>query len=179
MKTIITSARVAQLAFRAPDLLPEDSIPPSTIVAAEERFLRPVLGAALCDALAEGAYPKLLDDYIAPALALYVKALMLPTLAVQSGAAGTVEIKSGSLASAPEAKLRAAVRRLRGDALALVRRAVEHIESSRAATGGDPGAFPEYDPSGNVLHRCSLDGGIALTRRANPHPNPHPQPRKK
>jgi hypothetical protein len=167
MKTLITPARVASLAFRAPDFISEEAVSEATIVAAEERFIRPVLGAALCDALADGAWPELLEDYVAPALALYVKALMLPTLAVQVGVAGVAEVNSRNLARAGEAKLRAAVKRLQGDALALMRRAVEHIEGagggSGAGSGSGSGAYPEYDPAQNVLHRCSIEGGIALT----------------
>lgn len=148
------------MVFRAPDFITGDAVGEATILAAQQKFVRPVLGDALCEALARGTHPGLLADFVRPALALYVKALMLPSLAVQSGAAGVVEVNSRNLAGAGAAKLRAAVRRLRGDASALMRRAVEHIESA-------PDAWPEYDPALNILNRCSIDGGVVIPKRAS------------
>ncbi len=151
MELIITPAQVAETAFLAPDFISPEAVPEATILAAQQKFVRPVLGAALCDALCRGQYPSLLADYIALPLALYTKMLMLPSLAVQAGAAGVVEAHGANLARAGEARLNAAIRRLRGDAAALMRRAVEHIESS-------PDTYPEYEPR----DRCSIDGGIVL-----------------
>jgi hypothetical protein len=162
METLITPAQVARMAFTGPDFIADDAVGAATILAAEQKFVRPVLGEALHAALLGGAYPDFLTDYVQPALALYVKALMLPSLAVQVGAAGVVEVNPKNLARAGEGKLGAAVRRLRRDALALMRRAVEHLEAA------PPGACPEYHPGANVLNRCSTDGGVVLphTRRA-------------
>lgn len=154
MKLLITPAQVAEAAFRAPDLIPADAVPEATILAAQQQFIRPVLGR-LYDRLCAGTCPELLDGYIAQPLALYVKMLMLPSLAVQTGVAGVVEANPENLVRASDAKLRGAIRRLRGDATAMMRRAVEHIES-------DPAAYPEYDPHANILNRCSIDGGIVL-----------------
>jgi hypothetical protein len=156
METLITPAQVARMAFTGPDFITEEAVPAATILAAEQKFVRPVLGGSFCAALLRGAYPEFLTDYLQPALALYVKMLMLPSLAVQTGSAGIVEVNSRNLARAGEGKLRAAVLRVRRDALALMRRAVEYLESSPAGT------WPEYDPAANVLNRCSMDGGIVL-----------------
>jgi hypothetical protein len=156
MKTLITPAQVARTAFTGPDLITGEAVPEATILAAEQKYVRPVLGPALCDALLRGDHPDFLADYILPPLALYVKALMLPALAVQAGAAGVVEVNSKNLARAGGAKLRASVRRLRSDALALMRRAADHLESA------SPGTYPYYDPAANVLNRCSMEGGIVL-----------------
>lgn len=154
MELLITPAQVAETAFRAPDFITPDAVPESTILAAQQKFIRPVLGG-LYDKLCAGKYPELMSEYILPSLALYVKMLMLPSLSVQAGAAGVVEVNSKNLTRAGDAKLRYAVRRLRSDASALMRRAVEHIESA-------PSAFPEYDPRDNVLKRRSIDGQIVL-----------------
>ncbi len=43
------------------------------IATAEERYLIPVIGAKLVEAVRAGNYPILLSDYIAPALALYTR----------------------------------------------------------------------------------------------------------
>ncbi len=159
MELLITPAQVAQMAFRAPDFISENAVPEATILAAQQKFVRPVLGDALFDALCGGAYPVLLADYVAPALALYVKMLMLPSLAVQSGAGGVVEANPKNFARAGDVRLRAAVRRLRSDALALMRRTIEHIESAAS------GVYPEYDPAGNILNRCFTDGGLILDKK--------------
>lgn len=160
MKLLITPAQVASAAFRAPDFISEDAVPEATILAAQQKFLRPALGPAMFDALCGGKYPELLADHLLPPLALYVKMLMLPSLAVQTGAAGVVEANPKNLAKVGDTKLRGAIRRLRGDASALMRRAVERMEAA-------PHAYPEYDPDENILNRCSIEGGVVLTKNGD------------
>ncbi len=160
MKLLITPAQVAEAAFRAPDFIQPEAVGEATILAAQQKFVRPVLGDALYEAVCRGDYPDLLADMIVPPLALYVKMLMLPSLAVQAGGAGVVEVHSKNLARAGNAKLHSALRRLRGDALALMRRAVRHIEAS-------PAGYPEYDPALNILNRYSTEGGLVLTKDGN------------
>lgn len=143
------------MAFRAPDFITADAVSESTILAAQQKFIRPVLGELLYGKLCAGEYPEFLSEYILPPLALYVKLLMLPSLSVQAGAAGVVEINSRNLAKAGDTKLRYAVRRLRSDASALVKRAVGHIES-------DPAGFPEYDACKNIRNRRSIEGHVVL-----------------
>lgn len=154
MEMLITPARVAELAFRAPAFIDPAAIPESTIVAAQHRFIRPVFGP-LYDRMCEGAYPELLEEYIVPPLALYVRMLMMPSLAVQAGTAGVVEVNSRNLARAGDTQFRYAVRRLRSDASALIDRAVTYVESH-------PAQFPEYDRCDNIRHRCRIDGNIVL-----------------
>lgn len=154
MELLITPAQVAEQAFRAPDFITADAVPEATILAAQQKFIRPVLGA-LYDKLCAGGYPDLLAEYILPPLVLYVKLQMLPSLSVQAGTAGVVEVNSKNLAKAGDAKLRYAVRRLRSDASALMKRAVEHIEAN-------PQDYPEYDPRENVRNRCSTEGQVIL-----------------
>ncbi len=156
MELLITPAQVAATAFRAPDFISEEAVPEATILVAQQKFIRPVLGDALFDALCRGTHPELLSGYITPPLALYVKMLMLPRMAVQTGGAGIVEANPKHHARASDVKLHAAIRRLRADALALMRRAVLHIESAT------PGTYPGYDPTRNILNRCSTDGGVVL-----------------
>ncbi|MDR2912443.1 MAG: hypothetical protein LBV38_03985 [Alistipes sp.] len=157
MELIISPAKVAESAFRAPDLVPSDAVSEAVILAAQQKFVRPVLGAALYEAVCRGQYPTLTEEYLAPPLALYVKLLMLPALAVQSGVAGVVEATSRNFARAGDSKIYEARRRLRGDARALMMRAVEHIESLA-------GAYPEYSPRENVMRRVSTEGGVILPK---------------
>ncbi len=154
MNLLITPAQVAETAFRAPYFIIPDAVPEATILAAQQKFIRPVLGG-LYDRLCAGEYPEFLAEYVLPPLALYVKLLMLPSLSVQAGSAGVVEVNSKNLARAGDTRLRYAVRRLRSDASALMARAVGHLEAHRDD-------FPEYDPHENVRNRCSIDGLVVL-----------------
>lgn len=160
MRLIITPEKVAETAFCAPDFIQPEAVSEATILAAQQKFVRPVLGDALYEAVCGGAYPAMTEAFLRPPLALYVKMLMLPSLAVQAGGAGIVEVNSRNLARAGEGKLRSALRRLRCDARALMRRAVRHIESA-------PADYPEYDPTNNILNRCSTEGGLVLTKDGN------------
>ncbi len=65
MELLITPARVAELAFRAPDFIAPEAVPEATILAAQQKYLKPVLGAALYDRVSTGAYPLLVADYLA------------------------------------------------------------------------------------------------------------------
>jgi hypothetical protein len=151
---IVTPARVAESAFRAPDFISPEAISEATILATQQKFIAPVFGG-LYEKLCEGAYPEFVEEYIVAPLALYVKMQMLPSLAVQAGGGGVVEVTSKNSARVSDVKLRSAVRRLRSDAAALIDRAVDHVEAS-------PELFPEYDPRRNIRNRTSVDGGIVL-----------------
>ncbi len=157
MNLLISQQQVAELAFRAPDFIAPEAIPESTILAAQQKFIKPVFGDLYDAMLTRTTLAEFTSEYVAPPLALYVKMLMLPSLAVQSGAAGVVEVTGKNLARVSDERLRAAIARLRGDAAALIRRAVEHVEA-------DPTRFPEYDPRENILNRVSTEGGVILPK---------------
>jgi hypothetical protein len=160
MNLLITPAQVAALAFKAPDFITEESIAEATILAAEQKFIRPVLGDALCDALCRGTYPDLLETMVRPPLALYIKMLMLPSLSLQTGPAGVVEVNSKQLATVGDARLRTAMRGLRGEAGMLVVRLTKHLDSNLSK-------YPEYNPDNNIVRRCSIDGGIVIPKNKN------------
>ena len=91
-KLLITPEQVVELAFGCgcdKHLVVAD-IGEATIVAAESKFVVPVFGADMVEQMRSGSYAELVDCYLRPALALYVKYLVLPTLAVKVGAAGVV-----------------------------------------------------------------------------------------
>lgn len=71
--TLITPSEVIAAAFRPSDFVREASVSRSDILAAEQKFIAPVLGGVY-KALQEGLYPDLLSEYIEMPLALYVKA---------------------------------------------------------------------------------------------------------
>lgn len=154
MELLISPARIAQYAFRAPSFINAAAISDATILAAQQKFIRPALGA-LYDKICTGCYGDFLEEYIQPPLALYVKLLMMPSLAVQAGAGGVAEANSANLSKAGDAKFRYAVRRLRSDAAALMDRAVAHLDANR-------GKYPEYEPRADAHRRCSIEGGVIL-----------------
>ncbi len=106
---------------------------------------------------AAGKYAPFVEEFVAPPLALYVKVLMMPSLALQTGAAGVVEPAGKNIARTSDSRLTAAINRLRADAAALIRRAVEHVEAN-------PDSFPEYDPRHNILNHVSTAGGVVLPK---------------
>ena len=154
METLMTPAEVATVAFPG-SLDPEGSfVPVSSIVAAQQKFLKPALNG-LYERLEQGAYVELLEEYVKPALAHYVRYLLLPTISAQVGTTGVVQPRSASFGAASDKAVEAIRRRTRSDAAALMRRLIEHIETLAAD-------YPEYDPAQNVLNRVSTAGGIVL-----------------
>ena len=87
MENLISPEEVALQAFAPLDRVTPADVNPLTIAVAQERFIVPVLGAAMVEALAAGNYAELLDESVAPALALYTRVLMIPALALRIGSA--------------------------------------------------------------------------------------------
>lgn len=159
MKQLITSAEVISIAFGTTNTLREEAVPAHTILAAQRRFLRPVVGRELFDLLvAENPSEecaKFTEEFIKVPLALYVASVVLPSLAVQVGTAGVVRLSGESFEVADSAAMRAALRRLRHDAEALIDAATEQLALL-------PTLGPLYSPEENVRSRTSLSGGIVL-----------------
>lgn len=82
MQLLATPQQVIDLAFAANEKITPVSIKETKIDAAQEKYIRPVLGK-LYDALLDGKYPELLDNYVRPALAYYVRYSVIPDLALK------------------------------------------------------------------------------------------------
>lgn len=89
MKTMMTVAEVVQTAFGDAEL-PEGVLSEQDVRSAQLRHLAPALGRAMYGAVLEGRYAELADEWLKPALALFVKAAVLPSLMQRVGAAGVV-----------------------------------------------------------------------------------------
>lgn len=152
MKTLITPARVAEIAFEPAEAFCEAAVSEAAILSAQHKFIEPALGA-LYGELAEGKHAGLLEEYITPPLALYVKWLLMPSLAVQSGRMGIVQVQSASFRPADARTLARARQRVKADARALMRCAVEHIEQN-------PQLYPSYD--GGTAAKAGTAGGVVL-----------------
>ncbi len=155
MQNLITPERVAEEAFAQLDYITPDRISPLSIAVAQEKFIEPVFGSAMTARMAAGGYPELLDRYVAPALGLYVHMLMMPMLALRTGAAGVVRAGGQYLDCATDMEVQRNQRVIASQASTLLRKAVSIVEAS-------PEEYPEYDARNNILNRCRIDGGIIL-----------------
>lgn len=154
MKRIITAAEVIKWAFASSPEIREQDICATTILLAEEKFIKPVVGG-LWPRMVEGGTVALLNEYIKPALAQYVKLLLLSQLAASVGSLGVVQYKSGTFSPANEKQLKLLRSQARSNANSLMRRAVEHIENNMEL-------YPEYEPAQNILNRRSIVSEIVL-----------------
>ena len=91
MKNLITNEQVISLAFGDGEYLSPEVILDSDIALAEDRYIVPVVGAELHQALLDGSYPTLLDDFVAPALAMAVRTVVQPAPASSGSAKATIE----------------------------------------------------------------------------------------
>lgn len=158
MKTLITPESVFRLAFSRDELLSPSVVMPSDIVAVEERHIRPVVGEALYDALAVGRYADLMEEYVAPAIAAWVRYAIQPLLGHRCSSCLVSEGNDFyNATTADNVRLSALQRNLRHTAQTLSRRLGDYLNSHSAD-------FAEYNPDKNPLNRCSINGDIVQTR---------------
>lgn len=157
MKTLITPYQVAQQAFGDDEYLAAGRVTEADIAAAEARYIRPVLGAALHERLLDGAYPELVADYLAAPTARYTRLVVQSQLDIRTDRCGTTAPKpDGAQPAGEEARCRQR-RALLIEARTLLRRASRHLADHREE-------FPEYDPRCDIFNRCSIDGGLVQIR---------------
>lgn len=155
MKLLITPAEIAEMAFGGVENVASGALGEGTIASAQNRYVKPVLGAGLYAALEQGRYPELLDEWIKPALAQFVKFTVLPSLSAQIGTLGVVMYEGVGFTPADKEAVKLLLRRVRTDAESLLAAAVDHIESV-------PAKYPEYVENENVKNRVSMIGGVML-----------------
>ena len=153
MKLLITPEEIAAL-------LPAGNtdaiaIPETTIIAAQSRYIRPVIGEELYAAIESGSHKEFVGQLLKPAAALYSYYLAIPSIAFRSGNLGVVRFKSDYYSPADHESLTRLRKAVRSEADAAMQIVVEHLESN-------PLLFPEYDRSKNIRHRTSILGGVVL-----------------
>lgn len=153
MKHIVTPEQVAELAFADGTYIDAAAVAESSIVAAERRYIRPVVGDRLYERLVEGAYADFVAEYLVVPAALWTRVLMQPRLEVRTGQCGIVAPRPEGGEPATEEQSRRLARSLRAEARALVRRASEYLDAHAAE-------FPEYESQENILRRCRIDGDL-------------------
>lgn len=149
----MTTAEVADAAFGgniAPGIIGE-----SAVIAAQLRYIKPVLGSSFYESVEGGKYPEFVREWIKPALALFVKYMVLPSVALRTAELGVVQF-SGDGFRAASADDTARLRRVvKSEACTALSAAMDHVESSA-------GLYPEYDSRQNVRRRVRIDGGMVV-----------------
>ena len=153
MNTLITPLQFQKLAFGSCEYLQPTDFGEADIAAAEQRYILPVIGPALHARLLTGDCADFRTDYLATPVALYTRLLLQPRLDIRTGQSGTTAPKTSWCQPADGEALHRRRHALHSEARALLRRAVEYIETHRDE-------FPEYRPEKNILNRCSTDGGF-------------------
>ena len=157
MKSLITPVEVLRHAFGGGEVLPTDTITEADIAAAEERYLRPMLGQALYERLLEGDYDEFRTNYLVTCTALFTRLVVQSRLDIRTARIGSLAPKSDNGTAADETSLRCLRHNLRNEANTLLRRALRHLEAHRAE-------YPEYDCYNPLFHRCTTDGGFVQIR---------------
>ena len=152
MQRLITPNDVLRLAYSSEELLTATIILDVDILEAEQRHILPILGEALTERLINGEYQALMDDYVAPALAMWTRH-SVEQVAHHRSAACHDEHPT----TADNERLRTTLRALRSKASILTRRLSDHLN----AHGDD---YPEYITENNPLNRCFIYGNIIQIR---------------
>lgn len=153
MKCIITREEVIAEAFTTGEYLNLQAVTEADIAAATIHYVEPIVGASLCEALCDGEYESLREEYVKSLLALAVRLEIQPTLDMRTGGCGSVVTRTAT-AEPADSVIRSRHRRaLRRRVRALSHRLSRYLDENR-------GFYPEYDPAKNILKRCSTDGGF-------------------
>ncbi|MEG0499191.1 MAG: DUF6712 family protein [Alistipes sp.] len=157
MKTLITPAQVVALAFADGEFITEQSITQADIVAAEERYIVPVVGRKLYVQLLAGSRAEFVTDYLAAAVALFTRASLQPMFDIRTGQCGTVAPRSANFQPASDAALCRMQKALHTKARTLLHRASNYLSENQSS-------FSEYNDSQNILKKCIINGDLIQVR---------------
>ena len=147
MKTLITAERAYALAFSTEEPYSASVITETDIAEAESRYLMPVVGEELYNAL--DTYTTLKTEYVEPMLAAWVRYIVEPHLATRCCPC----YSEGRITEAVNDHTERVMRALKERAVALTRRLSDHLNSHSAD-------YVEYNPKTNPLNRCFIYGNI-------------------
>ena len=142
MKTILTPSQIYTLLFSAEENYNPSAVRESDIAIAESRYLLPIVGESLYNAILEGDYAELCSDYVAPMLGAWTRYIVEPLLAERCG--------FGHGSKSVDAEL---ISRLKMMAMSQSRRLSDYLNAHAEE-------FSEYNPINNPLNHCSIDGNI-------------------
>ena len=148
MKMLITKQDVIDMAYVPSEQIRPEQIPQAVIAEAQYKFIRPVLNG-LYDELMADAHSELCELYVKPALAYYVKYLMI------TQHSGYLTLMQSTAAQAAVA----VADRLRTETLArastLLNLCVSIIEIS-------PQDYPAYKSADNIRNKTKIIGGFVI-----------------
>lgn len=153
MKQIITPAQVVEIAFTDGEYIAAESIAEADIAAATERWILPVAGSEVLEAVAEERYGDFAEEYLKPAIALYTRCLVQPRLNVSTSMLGLSSPASANRKAADKEHTLALMASLRKRARTALRSMSDYLQANAAD-------MAEYDPKSNILNRCTTDGGF-------------------
>lgn len=157
MKNLITNEQVISLAFCDGEYLSPEVIRSSDIALAEDRYILPIVGEELYGELLDGSHQSLLDDFVAPALAMAVRTAIQPSINVRTGQTGLHISSSLRADSSTKVAMQSLQKSLRLRRQALLRRLSTHLRNHASE-------FPSYKPGKDALQKCSIDGGYIQMR---------------
>ena len=152
MKNLITNEQVISLAFGDGEYLSPEVILDSDIASAASRYIVPVVGTELYEALLDGSHTTLLDDFVAPALAMAVRTMIQPALNVCTGQAGLRISSSLRADSSTKRAMEMLQKSLRLRRQILLKRLSNYLKAHASQ-------FPTYDAESDILQHCTIDGG--------------------
>lgn len=149
MKTLISAEKAYSLAFSGEEAYNASVILPSDIAEVESRHLMPIVGLDMYNAMRIGEYGELVEEYVAPMVAAWVRYVVEPHLAsrccLYHDEQRVTEAMNESAQRVPRA--------LRDKAVTLTRRLVDQLNSNG-------NIYVEYNPETNPLNRCFIYGDI-------------------
>ena len=126
------------IAIAGSDEMKASLIKESKIIAAEYKYIKPVFGD-LYPVLSEKRYRGFVDKYIKPALAYYVRYMIIPDMSVILNNGGLALINPQYMTPATDHQRDLLQQTALSDAVALLQIAVDYVETHREE-------FPEYRP---------------------------------
>ena len=157
MKNLITNEQVISLAFGDGEYLSAEVILDSDIASAAERYILPVVGADLYEEMLNGSQKTLLDDFVAPALAMAVRTMIQPALNVRTGQGGLYIPSSARSDTSIKTTTQAVQRSLCRRRHALLKRLSNHLKKNASK-------YPSYDASLDAMQKCRIYGGYVQIR---------------
>lgn len=157
MKNLITNEQVISLAFGDGEYLSPEVVLDSDIVAAAEKYILPVVGEELYEEMLNGSHNSLVDNFVAPALAMAVRTMIQPALNVRTGQTGLHISSSMRADTSTKSAAQMLQKSLYARRQVLLKRLSNHLKRHASE-------FASYNPEKDVLQRCSINGGYVQIR---------------
>uniref|UniRef100_UPI0040567F91 DUF6712 family protein n=1 Tax=Alistipes sp. TaxID=1872444 RepID=UPI0040567F91 len=157
MKNLITNEQVISLAFGDGEYLSAEVVSDADIALATDKYIIPVVGEKLYEEMLSGSQKSLLNDYVAPALAMAVRTLIQPSLNVRTGQTGLQISSSMRADTSIKSAMQLLQKSLRLRRQALLRRLSNYLRNHASE-------FPNYHAGNDVLQNCRIDGGYVQMR---------------